>query len=251
MKSIYASKLYIASKRKDKISAAMLAPSNLALMQQLADDLDEEYKTKENLGLEEDSKSEDASAEDNEFNEFIVDEDVDPSKDLVTMDDLGKSAGGGGHRSSSGPKSSSGKPDSDKDDGPKEKSDTSDLMPESPANEQPEKPEASTHMNNTLQQIKSYTIADLNLLKNTLNSRKETAGVIRIAEKENEIWIYYNDDINLNDIMVDVIESITTSDTPPAEFNRLARSDNAIVFVTVRSTPIEPAEESSTTPTYG
>lgn len=240
MKSIYASKLYIASKRKDKISAAMLAPSNLALMQQLADDLDEEYKTKENLGLEEDSKS-DESAEDNEFNEFIVDEDVDPSKDLVTMNDLGKSAGGGGHRSSSGPKPS-GKLDVDKDDKgdeSKQKSDTSDLMPESPANEQPKKPEASTHMNNNLQQIRSYTIADLNLLKNTLNSRKETAGVIRIAEKENEIWIYYNDDINLNDIMVDVIESITASDTPPAEFNRLARSDNAIVFVTVRSTPIE------------
>ncbi len=222
MKSIYASKLYIASKRKDKISAAMLAPSNLALMQQLADDLDDEYKTKENLGLEENNKS-DESAEDNEFNEFIVDEDVDPSKDLVTMNDLGKSAGGVGHRSSSGPKPS-GKLNSDKGD------------------EQPEKPEASTQINNNLQQIKSYTIADLSLLKNTLNSRKETAGVIRIAEKENEIWIYYNDDINLNDIMVQVIESITALDTPPAEFNRLARSDNAIVFVTVRSTPVEPEE---------
>lgn len=232
MKSIYASKLFIASKRKEQIKAALLAEANSGLVQQLAEDLDEQYQTPENLGQGNEKPAEDApqAGEDNEFNDFIVDDNVDPEKDLVTMDDLGKSSGGAHKSASSGPAP---KPSGDEPKGEKPESDTSELMPESPANEKPApalEPEASTQVENKTE-VKASTLPDLNMLKGTLNNRKETAGVIRIAEKENEVWIYYNDDINLNDVMVDVIECITCLDTQPLEFNRLARSDNAVVFV--------------------
>lgn len=233
MKSIYASKLYIASSRKDRIHAALSSPSNLALVQQLAEDLDDQYQVPENLGAE--PKEETKPASDSEgaddFDEFKVDEEIDPKNDLVTMNDLKSHApSSSGHSSSH---SSESKSESDKPSESKEsKADTSDLMPESPANEQkPSEPaEASTR-------VTSNTIADLSVLKSTLNSREDTAGVTRISKKENEIWIYYNDDVNLNNIMTNVIEYLMNNSYEQFEFNRLARSDNAIVFVNVIQTP--------------
>jgi len=240
MKSIYASKLFIASKRKEQIKAALLAGANSGLVQQLAEDLDEEYQTPENLGVDNSDSADSESEESNEFDDFIVDEDIDPEKDLVTMDDFNKQAGKPSKKSSSRPSSTPKSPTPSSDKPAADKPDNKDLMPESPANDMSDKPEsaeASTHVE-AAQSVKAATIADLNILKGTLNSRAETAGVIRIAEKENEIWIYYNDDINLNDVMVDVIECITALDTQPLEFNRLARSDNAVVFVIdTKSTP--------------
>lgn len=67
-------------------------------------------------------------------------------------------------------------------------------------------------------------------LKGTLNLREDTCGVIRVALKDNEIWIYYNDNINLNTIMTPVIEILNAASYSYLEFNRLARTDNAIVF---------------------
>ena len=45
MKAIFASKLYKASSRKDRIQAALNSLGNSELVQQLASSLDEEYKT--------------------------------------------------------------------------------------------------------------------------------------------------------------------------------------------------------------
>jgi len=226
MKSIYASKLYQASKRKDRIHAALLAPGNLTLVQQLAEDLDEEYQVPQNLGLEEESKEESEQEGAPGFDEFIVDEDINPETDLMTMDDVKTTKPASSPKHSNSKKEDVGAPEP-----PKEKADTSELIPESPANEK-EPAAAST-------QVKANTLSDLNLLKSTLNSREDVAGVIRIAEKENELWIYYNDDVNLNDIMVNVIEYLADTENGQVEFNRLARSDNAIVFVKVRETAPE------------
>lgn len=251
MKSIYASKLFKTSKRKERIEAAMLAQSNLELMQQLAEDLDDEYQTPKNLGDEEEPSGKDES-DDTDLEGLLVDEEVDPETDLVTMNDL-KAPKQSGNKSLSKPSKNSSVP-GNKSEGsdtkPEDsdtKPDTSGLIPDSPMNEKPESAEASTQTNGS-EGIKAATLADLNILKNTLNSREETSGVNRIAQKENEVWIYYNDDVNLNDIMVDVIEMLTDSEYQQLEFNRLARSDNAIVFVIgVDTTPepeqIDPEEE--------
>ena len=236
MNSIFASKLYKSSTRKDRIHAAMLAPGNLNLVQQLADSLDEEYKTPENLGLETQTEEQDQQSE--ETNDLFVDEDIDPEKDLVTVDDLAsKMAGGGGHHSA--PSHSSPSEPSEEGDSDKPDTDTSDLMPDSPMTEEPKKTEEPAEAST---KITSCTCVDLNIVKGTLNSREDLAGVTRVAEKENEIWIYYNDDVNLNNIMTDVIEHLMTSGYNYFEFNRLARSDNAIVFVYNRSTNDYPSK---------
>lgn len=69
-----------------------------------------------------------------------------------------------------------------------------------------------------------------NEIKGYLNANSSTAGVSRIGAKENELWIYFDDSINLNNIMAAVIEYMS-SPYPWLQFNRLARSDNAVVFV--------------------
>lgn len=253
MKSIYASKLYIASSRKDRIHAALLAPSNLELVQQLAEDLDDTYQTPENLGQTEEKKEEEGS-ESEGFDDFIVDEDIDPEKDLVTMKDFESISKGSSSHSvpshSAGPSKAPKSEDSgseSKEPKGESKVDTSDLMPDSPATEEKPKPaEANTKVNDSAKDISATTIVrpekliDINTVKNTLNNREDTAGVERIAEKENELWIYYNDDINLNNIMSEVIELLLTEGYEMFEFNRLARSDNAIVFVKTISTQANP-----------
>lgn len=66
-------------------------------------------------------------------------------------------------------------------------------------------------------------------IKGFLNSNSSTAGAERLAVKDDEVWIYFNDSINLNNVMVSVIEYMTNP-YPWLAFNRLARSENAIVF---------------------
>lgn len=76
-----------------------------------------------------------------------------------------------------------------------------------------------------------YDISNLSQeIKGTLNFRKETQGVSRVLIKDSELWIYYNDSINLNNVMGNVIESLNAANYYYLQFNRLARSDNAIVF---------------------
>lgn len=68
-------------------------------------------------------------------------------------------------------------------------------------------------------------------IKGTLNSRQLTCGVTRVAVKDDEVWCYYNDSVNLNEVMVEAIDLVSKAGYSYLEFNRLARSDNAIVFV--------------------
>jgi hypothetical protein len=71
---------------------------------------------------------------------------------------------------------------------------------------------------------------EVNVIKGTLNGRAETAGIQRIAVDDKELWIYYEDKVNIGDIMVDVIEALNASAYTYLTFSRLARSNNAIVF---------------------
>lgn len=67
-------------------------------------------------------------------------------------------------------------------------------------------------------------------IKGTLNAREITQGVMRVSIKNDEMWVYYNDDINLNNVMSPVIELLNAANYHYLIFNRLARTDNAIVF---------------------
>lgn len=67
-------------------------------------------------------------------------------------------------------------------------------------------------------------------IKGYLNALNTTAGVVRVNVKGDELWVYYNDDINLNNVMSAAIESLSAANYQYLVFNRLARTDNAIVF---------------------
>lgn len=76
----------------------------------------------------------------------------------------------------------------------------------------------------------------IDALKGTFNSRKDCVGVSRVAVKDSELWVYYNDDINLNNVMTAVVDLVSELGMTYLEFNRLARSNNAIVFDIVTAT---------------
>ena len=76
-------------------------------------------------------------------------------------------------------------------------------------------------------------------IKGLLNAREDTAGCVRVQVKGEELWMFYNDKINLNNLMEDVISLMNASGYTYLEFNRLARTDNAIVFSVVHPQPVK------------
>lgn len=85
-------------------------------------------------------------------------------------------------------------------------------------------------------------------IKGALNLRSDTKGVNRVLVKDSELWVYYEDSINLNNVMAAVIEFLNAANYQYLEFNRLARSDNAIVFeVSLEDTnkSVDPVRENS------
>lgn len=235
--AIYASKLYRASKRKDIIAAALKDQKNAGLVTQLASYLDEPYQELAKPKVEAPEMS-DADA--------YVEDDLGSGGTPKEGGSAPKShghAGGGGHYSM--PSSLDPGLDEDfnvednlvtvDDDEIPEVADTAESAPEEPV-EESENVYGCTDVTDRV-----------DVIKGTLNGQAETAGVSRIHVKDNEMWIYYKDEVNLNNIMTNVIEYMNAAGYTDLEFNRLARSDNAIVFV-INSVqedikPIEAVEE--------
>ena len=67
-------------------------------------------------------------------------------------------------------------------------------------------------------------------IASTLNAVDTTSGVRSAKVLGTELWIYYKDNINLNSVMESVIDAVASHEL---EFNRLARSHNAIVFTSI------------------
>lgn len=74
------------------------------------------------------------------------------------------------------------------------------------------------------------TVDDIDRLEAALNGNSNTQGVIRCAEKDDEIWVYYNDDINISKILPDIMDELDANNITDMSFSRIARSNNAIVF---------------------
>lgn len=75
-------------------------------------------------------------------------------------------------------------------------------------------------------------------IKGTLNIDDATAGVSRAVIKDKELWLYYNDSINLNNVMTEVLDKVNSANFSTLSFSRLARSDNAIVFDILQSSQL-------------
>lgn len=227
LNAIYASKLYRSSPRKDKIEAAFDNPINAELVGQLATALDEQYQTPEYLVKEREPEvKEDKSLES-------------PAPDTTDTSDTSTPPLGGGGHSGPPPTLDSDTVEEDEGEGDTQGDPSTD---DTASGDLPPAPdfsdiEESTSTNKS--PIKGSLMRDpfknmrqvADQIKGMLNFKDSTHGVNRILCKENELWIYYNDDVNLNNVMADVIEILNAASYSYLEFNRLARSDNAIVFL--------------------
>ena len=223
LQRIYSSKLYVTSTRKDRIHAAIQDPINAELVQQLSEYLDDEGQMELKQAVkEEETEAADVAPADNS--------EASGSEDSFAP----APSGGGSHSSFTGDvfKDFGG----DDFEGGEEVSE--DISVAEGAETAPEVPvEESTKVGgqpitaacqlwNTFDDV----VSDCETIKGTLNSREDTTGVNRLQVKDHELWIYYKDDTNLNDKMVEVIETLNALGYTYLTFNRLARSNNAIVF---------------------
>lgn len=210
MKAIYASKLYKSKSMsgRDNIKSAIEDPINSELLLQLAEYLDEEYQELLNTPEPEDTKEDKVDDKDVEVepseNFDISNLDTSSTEDGKEINEIDESTNSEDIKEDESTNSST-------------KLDKSSILSQTVLNP-----------NCIVSEINLKGLADE--LKGTLNMREDTSGVARIALKEAELWIYYNDNINLNTIMTQVIETLSAASYTYLQFNRLARTDNAIVF---------------------
>lgn len=246
LQRIYSSKLYVTSTRKDRIHAAINSDNkwNVALVQQL-----EEY-------LDQDALAELQQAEAEAEAKQGVSDDVGGA-----APDTGEESGGSSRPSLANTPPSpsfSGSPLADFGDDELADIDIPEDIGEEAAPEEPSGPEPEEPIESVTQEgrpITSATIIKWNTLddvisacdtiKGTLNSREDTNGVTRLEVKDSELWVYYNDESNLNDKMIEVISVLNSIGYTYLKFNRLARSNNAIVFDIIlnASEPIKTVKE--------
>lgn len=212
LKYIYGCKMFRSSSRKNHIKANIANPINVELVQQIQDLTDDSEDTSEKVNPSENRserkilKGPSSSPSGGSYSPSFSD-DIEPSEDDIFIPDESND-------------------ESDKD----EKTDDSinldnsdELNDEDVSDENVESSEAIT----AVVEDDVY----INQLKSILNeSSSLTYGVSRISERKNEVWIYYNDDVNLNPMLSDIIYTVESSKFKNLEFNRIARSDNAVVF---------------------
>lgn len=190
--AIFASKLYRNSKYKSRIDSAITDPINQELVKQLSSYLDD-----------------DTIAELSSIS--------DPSDELGPSDDTSIASDQPENIDET-------QPDAEKDDmsydmDPDDNTATDDKEHDLDENEDIESAESLEPVLTSTEDIMAM-----------LNQDPRTSGATRTCTKGNETWIYYNDDTNMNDILTDVIQCLHVDGCSDLEFNRLARSDNAIVF---------------------
>ena len=244
LQRIYSSKLYVTSTRKDKIHAAMQDPINAELVQQLEEYLDDDAQIELKQAIAEEKAKEQPAAQ-TEGGANGGGEETSPSSFTPSAPSH-----------SSSPHSFTG--DVMSDFGEDELADIDipdDVGGEDSAPEPAEEPEPVESVTQEGRPITSSTAviwttiddvaSECGVIQGTLNAREDTKGVTRLAVKDSELWIYYDDDSNLNDKMVDVIEVLNSTGYTYLKFNRLARSNNAIVFDISLSTqePIKTVKE--------
>lgn len=224
MDAVFASKLYRVSTRKDKIRAALVDPINQELVSQLRDYLDPEYQDMLN---QMDYKQAQLDKFDDPGINYKDGSGAGDTKDIPPMPS--HSGGGGGTSADFGDPSESGSPEFESG----EDDDGLDLEQEVeiPSGRKLDRASIITASEYSCSALSGIQLEGVPaVIKGTLNSIDETKGVERVAIKDNECWIYYDDELNMNNVMTAVIETLNAACYSWLTFNRLARSDNAIVF---------------------
>lgn len=233
MNYIFSSTLYKGSNHKDKIHSALNNPINSELVQQLKEYLDDDslrsiMPDRSDSVADVDSKPASRDDSSNNFSKSNTDDNADMSKATKPV--------------SRHPIPPSAPPISD----PlsKEPSDMNETITDNLSDDADSKPEDVKEPSESSESSESSVSSaincccsteklssDIDVIRGMLNSREDTRGVSHILVKSSEeLWISYDDSINLNSVMGPVIELLNASGYTYLEFNRLARSDNAIVF---------------------
>ena len=200
--AIYASKVFQCSKRQTEIRNKIESSGNIELLQQLIGDLDEEFQTVNTVAPELNDQKDTKELDSNQTDDSV--ETNEPTKSPSV-----------GQPVSFTPSSEKEEPDDNSE------SEEPDQKPDQAPEDKIQEPvEESTKIH----------VIPLDEIKGTLNHVADTAGVSRIEMKDHELWIFYNDEVNLNNIMTEVIELLNNTGYTYLSFNRLARSNNAIVF---------------------
>lgn len=206
-RSIYASRLFKYSKHQDRIIAAITNPINSELVSQLS--------------------------------EYVDLDSIDTVEPEVNTDTKVNSTEPKGDNLRPGPKSKyTSTPSSIGNESVEELENDADSEPEENLDNGTEKNlDASVSVDSNPIQANTIITNDGNRLStdsilSTVNSLDTSSGAIRVNTKDDnkELWIYYSDSINLNNVMTSVIELLDNSGYYYLTFNRLARTDNAIVF---------------------
>lgn len=210
-KSLMGSKMFKSSSRKDKILAAFEA--NMELVQQLDEYIGDEY-----IELLKPKKRKASAPKDAQTDTDQRESSNGDSEDREPMRGGGMRSGGSRRALTEDLRNAE-----------------SELGEESGMPEQPESESEETIENS--KKIKSSTIIKhpayedaVIEIKGMLNADAKTAGVYRVQKKDDELWIYFKDSINLNNVMADVMDKLVAGSYAWLIFNRLARSDNAMVF---------------------
>lgn len=233
--AIFASKLYQASSRKDRIHSAYMNPLNAELVQQIDSYVSPKYQKMLNTEEQEPAGPQNL--------------DTDNTGEGDGGSSSGSSySGGGGSSFSGGGSFSGGDIPGMVTDEPEESDEGSSDMSGEPVSESPAESESDESVEQSTVIASSCTEKDAALevdtIKGSLNVKAETAGVIRVRVKDKELWVYYQDSINLNSVMPDVIDTMNALGYTYLEFSRLARTDNAIVFDIYESMQqIQPLED--------
>lgn len=222
LEAIYSSKMFLASKNKDKIRSAIADPMNGELVQQLRNYLDDDF-LKESAEYHAEKEMKEESTEVPQVDEG--------SSTSERSDSFGESPS----RPSGGstPRHSLANDMSDLGDMgvPDENDSFGDFDTDTETSDTDSTSDESVEESVTVK--KKGVSANKNIMPDLmaiLNSSEVTNGVRRVnATQDSELWIYYNDDVNLNHVMESVISSVNTC-CPNVQFSRLARTYNAVVF---------------------
>ena len=196
--AIYASKVFQCSKRQTEIRNKIESSGNIELLQQLIGDLDEEFQTVNTVAPELNDQKDTKESDSNQTDDSV--ETNEPTKSPSV-----------GQPVSFTPSSEKEEPDDNSE------------------SEEPDQ-ESEDKVQEPVEESTKIHVIPLDEIKGTLNHVADTAGVSRIEMKDHELWIFYNDEVNLNNIMTEAIELLNNTGYTYLSFNRLARSNNAIVF---------------------
>ena len=206
MEAIFSSKLYKASPNKSQIQAALADPNNQELVMQLR-----KYLTPETL------------------QELKPQQSTKPishhtSSDSDVPDDIAhnESRPSAPSRSASAP--------------PSPKHELSQMLEDAETSDSsggpatPMDAEAEEHEDEMTEVVEEAT--DLDTVDYVKDAEDALKGddVRQVKHVDDELWVYFKDKVNLNKIMDEVIDKLSSTFSDSVTFSRLARTDNAIVF---------------------